>query len=378
MSSNPISKSDKPKGKTYMGIPITEIINSFKERNCVLLLGPGLAIDNTGCSLQPGLINYFKEKQLEIEEDMDNLYSCKKQTKARAFGYLKEYYRGKGEPNKLHRQLARIPCHLYLSINPDSLMKQALEDYGVEHEFKYYIKGQPSEEVASPTAEKPLLYNLFGSIDNQQSLVFTHDDLIQYMLSIIREFKLPQNLRSAMENSLYFIFLGFDFEKWYLRLLLKMFLDENKLSIALEAGNGTQGKLRTFYAGNYGLEFVDNNIEEYINSLYAECDKQGLLRSIKEKAQTSILEEIRELIKKDEVGEALDRLYQFLDKMDEQAFSDKPEDKQELLSELDNHTANLSRLEKSLRKQTISEEDFGVKKNKIIDAVQDIARVVAA
>jgi hypothetical protein len=31
-----------------------------------------------------------------------------------------------------------------------------------------------------------LLYNLFGSIDNQQSLIFTHEDLIQYLFSIIQ------------------------------------------------------------------------------------------------------------------------------------------------------------------------------------------------
>jgi len=257
------------------------------------------------------------------------------------------------------------------------LMKQALEDYGVEHEFKYYIKGQPAEEVANPTAEKPLLYNLFGSVDNQQSLIFTHDDLIQYMLSIIREFKLPQNLRGTLESSLYFIFLGFDFERWYLRLLLKMFLDESKLSIASEATCRTQDRLRTFYAGNYGLEFVDDNIEAYIKGIYDECDKREMLRPIKEKAQASIQEEISELIKKDEVSEALDRLYQFLEKLDEQVFRDKAEDKQEWLNELDSHTAKLSRIEKSLRKQEISEEAVNIERHKIISAVQTIAQTFA-
>ena len=359
-----------------MGIPISEIVASFKEKNCVLLLGPGLAIDKKGMSLLPGLINYFKQKQLDIEEDIDNLYFCKKQTRTRAYGYLKEYYRDNCEPSDVHKLLARIPCHLYVSINPDLLMKQALEDYGVEHEFKYYVKGQPAEEVANPATERPLVYNLFGSVDNQQSLIFTHDDLIQYMLSIIREFKLPQNLRGTMENSLYFIFLGFDFEKWYLRLILKMFLDENKLSIASEAGVGTQDKLRTFYAGNYGLEFVEHHLEEYIKDVYDECDRQGLLRPIKEKRQTSVQDEIREFIKKDEIGEALDRLYTFLDRQDEQVVKDLGEDKRELLDELDSHTAKLSRIEKTLRKREISEEDARVEKNKIIDAVQTIAQTL--
>ena len=359
-----------------MAIPITEIVDSFEERKCVLLLGPNLAIGKGGELLQPGLIDYFKAKQLDVEQDIDNLFTCKKQTKTRAHLYLKEYYRDNGAPNDLHRRLARIPCHLYISISPDLLMKRALEDYGVEHEFKYYIKGQPSEEIANPnpSPDNPLLYNLFGSIDNQQSLIFTHDDLIQYMLSIIKDFNLPQNLRGSLVNSLYFIFLGFDFDKWYLRLLLRMFLDDSKLSIASEAGSRTQDRLRTFYAGNYGLEFVDSNIEEYIKGLYDECDKRGLLRPIKEKTQASIKHEISELIKKDEVSEALDRLNQFLENLDEKAFNDKSEDKHEQLSELDNLTARLSRTEKNLRKQVISEEDAMLEKNKIINAVQDIAQ----
>ncbi|HXU39685.1 MAG TPA: hypothetical protein VN937_25250, partial [Blastocatellia bacterium] len=113
--------------------------------NCILLLGPGLSTNKNGGSLQPGLINYFKEKELEIEEDIDSLYSCKKQTKARAYGYLKEYYRDNSEPSELHRRLARIPGHLYVSINPDLVMRRALEEFGVEHEFKFYVKGMPSE-----------------------------------------------------------------------------------------------------------------------------------------------------------------------------------------------------------------------------------------
>lgn len=360
-----------------MGIPISEIVASFKEKNCILLLGPGLAIDKRGASLLPGLINYFKGKQLDIEEDIDNLYFCKKQMRTRAYGYLKEYYRENSEPNDLHKLLARIPCHLYISINPDLLMKQALEDYGVEHEFKYYVKGQPSEEVASPAIEKPLVYNLFGSVENQQSLVFTHDDLTQYMLSIIKEFMLPQNLRGTVKNSLYFIFLGFDFEKWYLRLLLKMFLDENKLSIASEAGNGTQDKLRTFYAGNYGLEFVEHHIEEYIKGIFDECERQGLLRPIKEKTQTSIQDQIREFVRKDEAGEALDLLYQFVENETEQVLKGLDQDKQELLNELDGHRGKLSRIEKQLRQQKLSEEDFRVEKTKIIDAVLTLAGIFA-
>lgn len=353
-----------------MGIPISEIVANFKDKNCIFFLGPGLTVDKEGGPLQSRLITYFKEKELEIEEDLDNLYSCKKQARTRAQVYIKEYYRDNGELNDMLRQLARIPCHLYISINPDLLMKQALEEYGVEHEFAYYVKDQPAEEVTNPAADKPLLYNLFGSIDNQQSLIFSYEDLIQYLFSIIRDFKLPQKLRSNLEQSTYFIFLGFDFEKWYLKLLLKLFLlDETKLPIAAESGTGTQGKLRTFYVGHYGLEFVEHNVAEYIKSLHDECEKQGLLRAIKEKTKPSIQEEIKELINNDELEEALDRLYKGLEQTSEEFFAGKEENKQDFLNELDIQISRLSRCEKDLRKGVILEEAARIEKNKITDAL---------
>ena len=360
-----------------MAIPISDIVNSFEGRKCVLLLGPNLATGKGGELLQPRLIDYFKAKQLDVKQDIDNLFSCKTQTKTRACLYIKEYYRDNGVPSELHRQLARIPCHLYISISPDLFMKQALEDYGVEHEFKYYIKGQPPEEVANPSADNPLLYNLFGSIDNQQSLIFTHDDLVRCMLSILRDFNLPQNLRGNLMNSIYFIFLGFDFDKWYLRLLLKVFLNEDQLSIASEAGSRTQDNLRTFYAANYGLEFVDSNIDEYIKALSDECGQRGLLRPIKEKTRASIQDEIRGLIQKDKVSEALEGLYQFLENLDEQAFKAKGEDRQEQLNELNNHSGKLYRTETDLRRRLISEENASIERNRIIEAIQAIAQTFA-
>ena len=353
-----------------MGIPVAEIVGGLKERNCIFFLGPGLALNKVGGLLQCGLIDYFKEKQLEIEEDLDNLYSCKNQAKTRAHLYIKEYYRDNGQLNDMLKQLARIPCHLYISINPDLLMKQALEGYGVEHEFAYYVKEHTREDVTDPTLEKPLLYNLFGSIDDPKSLVFSYEDLIQYLFSIIRDFKLPQNLRSNLERSHYFIFLGFDFEKWYLKLLLKLFLlDENRLPIAAESGTGTQGKLRTFYMGHYGLEFVEENVADYIKRLHDECDGQGVLRTIKEKTQPSIQEEIKDLINKDELEEALDRVYKALEQMSEEVLKGKDENKQDVLNELDIQISRLSRSEKELRKGLISEEAARIEKNKITDAL---------
>ena len=63
-----------------MGIPISEIVASFKEKNCILLLGPGLAIDKARHCC-PGPITISREA-VSSEEDIDNLYSEEKSTRA--------------------------------------------------------------------------------------------------------------------------------------------------------------------------------------------------------------------------------------------------------------------------------------------------------
>jgi hypothetical protein len=151
-------------------------------------------------------------------------------------------------------------------------------------------------------------------------------------------------------------------------------LDEDKIPIAAESGPGTQDKLRSFYVGHYGLEFVENNVEEYIKRLFDECDKKGLLRPIKVKTETSIKDEIRELIKEDQIKKAIERLSRHLENMSDQVFEAKAEDKEEWLSELDSHSGQLDRTESRLRRGVITAEVADVEKNKITESLQTIVQ----
>ena len=363
-----------------MSIPIPEIVDGIKEQKCVLLFGPGLARCKNGETMLTLLTEYFKKISLEVKEDLDDLYTCDPTTKTRALLYLQKYCREHSEPNDWHWELARIPCHLYVSITPDLLMKQALDDYVPDHEFKYWAKNQPPEKVTKPTRDKPLLYNLFGCVENQDSIIFSQGDLIKYLFSIIKEFDLPQNLRESLKNSSYFIFIGFDFEKWYLKLLLRLLeLEESKPSIATEEEKpiATEEEkrfdemLKSFYHRRYGLVFVNTNIREFVRNLYEECRNQHLLREIKEKIQPSIQTEVKELIKQDHVGQALERLIRFME--DEKILKDREDDKKEFLLELYNHSSTFNSNERKLRQRLITEEAANVDKAKILDALMDIA-----
>jgi hypothetical protein len=250
-------------------------------------------------------------------------------------------------------------------------MKKALDEYGVDSEFEYYVKDEPPHEVMKPTRAKPLLYNLFGCIENQQSIIFNQWDLIQYLFSIIKDFKLPQNLRESLKNANYFIFLGFDFDKWYLKLLLKLILEESKPSIATEEGKHLNERLKSFYQRRFGLEFVETNIDTYVSKLYTEYDDQRLLREKKEKTQPSIQSEVKTLIGQDDVEQALERLIKFME--DENVMKDREADRQEFLNELYIQSGTFNRNEKKLRQGLITEEAAKVDQAKVRNALLQIA-----
>ena len=354
-----------------MPIEIPEIVRRVKEEKCVLLFGPGLARCKNGKTMRSLLADYFSEMNLSVKEDLDDLYTCKQEDRIRVLDHLQDYCREKSEPSDLHDKLARIPCHLYISTTPDLLMKKALDDWGVDHEFKFYDKDETPKEVEKPTGKKPLLYNLFGSIEEQKSIIFSQGDLIQYLFSIIKEFRLPENLREVLKNSNYFIFLGFDFEKWYLKLLLRLILTESKPSIATDEGKHFNEKLISFYERRYGLKFVNTNIEEYIHDLYSECENNDMLREKKELAKPDIQKNIKMLIGQGEIKNALELLIEVME--DEKVLKDSEEDRKEYLKELYIHSGNIIRNSKKYRNGKISREDATVEQNNVSGALLDIA-----
>ncbi|MGV7224539.1 MAG: SIR2 family protein [Nitrospinales bacterium] len=361
-----------------MPIEIPEIVRRVKEEKCVLLFGPGLAICKSRKTMQSLLADYFCKMNLDVKEDLDDLYTCRREDRIRVLDHLQDYCREQSEPSDLHKKLARIPCHLYISTTPDLLMKKALDDWGVDHEFKFYDKDATPKEVEKPTAEKPLLYNLFGSIEEQKSIIFSQGDLIQYLFSIIKEFRLPENLREVLKNSNYFIFLGFDFEKWYLKLLLRLILKESnpssaepKPSIATDEGKRFNEKLISFYERRYGLKFVNTNIEEYIHDLYSECENNNILREKRELAKPDIQKNVKTLIGQGEIKNALELLIEVME--DEKVLEDSEEDRKECLNELYVHSGTISRNLKKYRNGEISRVDANVELNNVGSALLDIA-----
>ncbi len=94
-------------------------------------------------------------------------------------------------------------------------MMAAFKEAGKEPKSDYYRfesrKLDRKTSIIRPTVENPLVYYLFGDYEDRQSMVLTEDDLINYLVKIVRgEPAIPDVVRSILsDRDASFLFVGF-------------------------------------------------------------------------------------------------------------------------------------------------------------------------
>ncbi len=162
-----------------------------------------------------------------------------------------------GYDEDLLKAIARLPFHLIVSINPDTFLSDTFYKFGVKHRFSHYRKGnRPSDAVAPPTREEPLIYNLTGSVLEDESSILDYEDLFSLIGSSLGAAGLPAGFRSAMEKIRTYIFMGFNFEKWHTQLMLRILC--GKVGYRKYAGPHELGAdTRIFLTNQFKIEFWD-------------------------------------------------------------------------------------------------------------------------
>lgn len=136
-------------------------------------------------------------------------------------------------PLDAYRVLAKLPFPLYIAASPDRLLEDALEEAGRKPEVmispwnarlasrKTIFDLQPDYE---PSAERPLVFYLFGRWNDRGSLVLTEDEYIRYLIGFTsNKAFVPEQVRLALSDTL-LLFLGFQTEEWAFRVIFHSIL----------------------------------------------------------------------------------------------------------------------------------------------------------
>jgi hypothetical protein len=218
-----------------------------------------------------------------------------------------------------YRVLAQLPAEIYVSANADNLLFDALTEAGKDPQIalcpwnEYVV--QPPDSAPSqdpgwrPSTEQPLIYYLFGRLDQPDSLVISEDDYFDYLIWVSQDrtrgkaqnplpgigapsppavggAQIPLAVSGAWSRNA-LLFLGFHVDDWPFRVLLHSVADpeagirsRRPTSVAVqvdpEASSFLQPVLASKYLEKYLAQFrnIHTNIywgtaQDFVGELWA-------------------------------------------------------------------------------------------------------------
>lgn len=259
------------------------ILQRIEEEKCILILGPDLS-SNDGISMgtklkefmsvksNGGFKYYHEDEFFSFADDADKEY---------AYYDIQQFYDDL-PVSEIHHKIADIPFHLIVSLTPDILIRKAFEDKKLNYVFDYYNKEENPQAIGQPTKEQPLIYNLFGNIERESSLILTYDDLFDYLFAIFSKHELHQDLRRELQRARMILFVGFRYEKWYFKLITRVLnVHRGKLSHAPLKDRDLLPDVRNFYSDELKVKFLDYSSLDIINALHDRCSEKKLVRTKK-------------------------------------------------------------------------------------------------
>jgi hypothetical protein len=224
------------------------LLKSIRQRKCILLLGPGVTVDPTNpqtdslpVQLAQGLAaelrNAGKRDEILGFGDLTHVaQTYAREMRKRRAGLelaVEDFYTPyRDQTTQLHLDLATLPFTLCISTTPERFLLNAfneMPDKKPIYDF-YHFQPDPKRsqwpQSVAPSAtspeKHPLIYDLYGSLDETDSLVLTETDLLDFLVSVAGKTPAlhPYVASQFGDPTVSFLFLGFGFRHWYIRILL--------------------------------------------------------------------------------------------------------------------------------------------------------------
>lgn len=274
------------------------LIDPIRTGKCILMLGPDAAGEEIDSHFKPFteiLANNLAKssdingvaKSSGISIDTSNLaqvslfYEMK--TKKRVRPKVEAFYLKRQEnTSRFHENLAALPFQLTVTSTPDDMFYNALKNAN-KNPIKalYDFSGNKNDFITggTGTADKPLVFYLYGAIENPNSLVLTENDFLDFLVKIASDNPpLPSNILSELrDKEKSFLFLGFGFRYWYLRILLHILQIESRKysSFALEQFDVNQLKNTIYYfsESEYKIQICNFELTKFAEELRSRYER---------------------------------------------------------------------------------------------------------
>ncbi|MCB9306613.1 MAG: toll/interleukin-1 receptor domain-containing protein [Lewinellaceae bacterium] len=270
------------------------LARDLQQQRCVLFLGsrllaaPGsdatmnerLAVHLAGILDQEG-ISYEKDAAQRLHYIAQRFLAIPKIRRIDLEDEVLEFYRQHPPviPDLYHR-LARLPFTLIINTAPDELMLRALLQAGKTGARGLHYNLHREREAAvlqefSP--EQPLVYNLWGTLSDPESLVLSQEDRVEFIKNVVKgNPAIPNQVMSCFDERKTYLFLGFNLENWDVRLLLDCFkLSRENTTLSPQLDNyPMRPETKSFFEDRYQFLFVSQAIGQFVDDVGEQFDRQ--------------------------------------------------------------------------------------------------------
>ncbi len=276
------------------------LIKEIDRGNCVIFLGHGLLSDPDGVPMYWQFCDKLAMEHHDLISSYypeENFFLFKSLKNRRKFtNQIEDFYKSLVPDMELYTMLAEIPVSLYITVSPDNFLDKVLYENG---QVAFFNDPENKGMDIEASKENPLIYHIFGSTENSNSLLLSHDDLFNFFKSILGERSIPAAIKKFFKEDAggEVIFLGFSFRKWYVQMILRLFnlnKTDNELSRTAYLNTEPPNEEVMFATQNFQVDFIDTHIKEFIETLYQKCKEKGILRQLNDSrklAGTLLVEE---------------------------------------------------------------------------------------
>jgi hypothetical protein len=132
------------------------------------------------------------------------------------------------DPEDVFRTVAAMPAEVFVTTNWTQLLEQALEAHipkkvpsTLYFPWNSRAEWPESSLLEPPTVERPLVYHLFGRMEDVDSLVITEDDYFEWLTSWVDKRELvPKVVKKRLVNRS-LLFLGHRLDDWEFRVVFQ-------------------------------------------------------------------------------------------------------------------------------------------------------------
>lgn len=256
-----------------------KLLQAIQQQRCVLFLGPDL---QPGTDLFGELCRHLglpDHPQVAMPFPADELFLFPSpRARSTAAEQIEEFYeQQQGRWTGFYEKVASLPFHLIISASPDMGLSRVFDRLGVAHQFSYYHRRKvepdpPYDKIVEDPKNQRLIFNLFGRTGKLGSLVLSHDDLFDYLRNILGAKGLShedyEKLHFALTEATNFLFLGFQFKKWYMQLLLRLLNPDQDKGRQYALNPALADETLVFYGKQFEIKFVDSHTpEQFLDEL---------------------------------------------------------------------------------------------------------------